>query len=239
MLLLTSLSGVSAIKKEINLTKKWTVLQHSIEKDFAILLKKKVKILKLKSKVLQMKTEAVPVLVEVMKNGGIILYPTDTIWGIGCDATNEEAVAKIYKIKQRVESKSMLILVENDRRLQNIVEVTSLAWDLIDLSEKPTTIIYDNPQNVAKNIIADDNTLGIRLIEPMFLKQLIGKLNKPLVSTSANISGTKSPKSFSDISKEIVNGVDYVLDIDIKNNSLKSSSIIKLGLDSKVEIIRR
>ena len=125
--------------------------------------------------------------VEVMKNGGIILYPTDTVWGIGCDATNEEAINKIYKLKQRIESKSMLILVENDRRLQDIVEVSNLAWDLIDLSEKPTTIIYDKPKNVAKNIIAEDNTLGIRLIEPMFLKQLIGKLNKPLVSTSANI----------------------------------------------------
>ncbi|MCK5906036.1 MAG: Sua5/YciO/YrdC/YwlC family protein, partial [Flavobacteriales bacterium] len=114
--------------------------------------------------------------VEVMKEGGIILYPTDTIWGIGCDATNEEAINRIYKLKKRVETQSMLVLVENERMLQNIVEVSSLAWDLIDLSERPTTIIYDEPKNVAKNIIAEDNTLGVRMIEPIFLKQLIGKL---------------------------------------------------------------
>ncbi|MEN8139423.1 MAG: L-threonylcarbamoyladenylate synthase [Bacteroidota bacterium] len=177
--------------------------------------------------------------VEVMKNGGIILYPTDTIWGIGCDATNEEAINKIYKLKQREESKSMLVLVENDRRLQNIVDVPDLAWDLIDLSEKPTTIIYDSPKNVAKNIIADDDTLGIRLVEPMFLKQLIGKLNKPLVSTSANVSGHSSPTNFNDISDEIKNGVDFILDIETDKVNKKSSSIIKLSADSQVKIIRK
>ena len=177
--------------------------------------------------------------VEVMKEGGIILYPTDTIWGIGCDATNEEAIKKIYKLKQRTETKSMLVLVENERMLQNIVEVSSLAWDLIDLSEKPTTIIYDDPKNVAKNIIADDNTLGIRMIEPIFLKQLIGKLKNPIVSTSANVSGDASPKNLSDISETIKNGVDYILDINVDSNSSKSSSIIKLTKDSKVTIIRK
>ncbi len=177
--------------------------------------------------------------VEVMKEGGIILYPTDTIWGIGCDATNKEAIEKIYKLKNRTETKAMLVLVENDRMLQNIVEVSSLAWDLIDLSEKPTTIIYDDPKNVADNIIADDNTLGIRLIEPIFLKQLIGKLKHPVVSTSANVSGDKSPKDFNEISNTIKNGVDYILDINIDSNSSKSSSIIKLTKDSKVTIIRK
>ena len=177
--------------------------------------------------------------VEVMKEGGIILYPTDTIWGIGCDATNEDAINKIYKLKQRVETKTMLILVENERMIQNIVEVSSLAWDLIDLSENPLTIIYDEPKNVAKNIIADDNTLGIRMVEPIFLKQLIGKLKHPIVSTSANISGSASPKNFNDISNIIKNGVDYILDINIDSNSSKSSSIIKLTKDSKVTIIRK
>ena len=177
--------------------------------------------------------------VEVMKEGGIILYPTDTIWGIGCDATNEEAIKKIYKLKKRVETQSMLVLVENERMLQNIVEVSSLAWDLIDLSEKPTTIIYDEPKNVAKNIIAGDNTLGIRMIEPIFLKQLIGKLKSPIVSTSANISGTPSPKNFNDIADEIKNGVDYILDIAVDNQNSKSSCIMKLTKDSKITIIRK
>jgi len=177
--------------------------------------------------------------VEIMKEGGIILYPTDTIWGIGCDATNEEAINKIYKLKQREETKSMLVLVENERMLQNIVEVSSLAWDLIDVSEKPTTIIYDEPKNVAKNIIARDNTLGIRLIEPIFLKQLIGKLKNPIVSTSANISGDPSPKNFDEISETIKNGVDFILDIDVNSKTSKSSSIIKLTKDSRVTIIRK
>ncbi len=177
--------------------------------------------------------------VEVLKEGGIILYPTDTIWGIGCDATNEEAINKVYKLKNRIETKSMLVLVENDRMLQNIVEVSSLAWDLIDLSEKPTTIIYDDPKNVASNLIASDNTLGVRLVEPIFLKQLIGKLKNPIVSTSANISGDASPRNFNDISEKIKNGVDYILDINVDSNSSKSSSIIKLTKDSKVTIIRK
>ena len=177
--------------------------------------------------------------VEIMKEGGIILYPTDTIWGIGCDATNEEAIKKIYKLKKRVETQSMLVLVENERMLQNIVEVSSLAWDLIDLSEKPTTIIYDDPKNVAKSIIAKDNTLGVRMIEPIFLKQLIGKLKKPIVSTSANISGTPSPRNFDDISEEIKNGVDYILDINVDSNTSKSSCIMKLTKDSKITIIRK
>jgi L-threonylcarbamoyladenylate synthase len=177
--------------------------------------------------------------VEIMKEGGIILYPTDTIWGIGCDATNEEAIKKIYKLKKRVETQSMLVLVENERMLQNIVEVSSLAWDLIDLSEKPTTIIYDDPKNVAKNIIADDNTLGVRLIEPIFLKQLIGKLKSPIVSTSANISGAPSPRNFEDISEDIKNGVDYILDIKVDSKTSKSSCIIKLTKDSKITIIRK
>ncbi len=177
--------------------------------------------------------------VEVMNEGGIILYPTDTIWGIGCDATNEEAINKIYKLKQRIESKSMLVLVENERMLQNIVKVSDLAWDIIDLSEKPTTIIYDDPKNVANNIIAEDKTLGIRLIEPIFLKQLIGKLKNPIVSTSANVSGEKSPKNFSEISDIIKDGVDYILDIDTGSKSTKSSCIIKLTKDSKVTIIRK
>jgi len=177
--------------------------------------------------------------VEVMKEGGIILYPTDTIWGIGCDATNEDAIKKIYRLKQRIETKSMLILVENERMLQNIVEVSSLAWDLIDLSENPLTIIYDEPKNISKSIIADDNTIGIRLVEPIFLKQLIGKLKHPIVSTSANISGNASPKNFNEISDNIKNEVDYILDINIDSNSSKSSSIIKLTKDSKVTIIRK
>ena len=133
----------------------------------------------------------------------------------------------------------MLILVENDRRLQSIVDVPALAWDLMDFSEKPLTIIYDEPKGVAKNLIAEDNSIGIRMVEPMFLKQLIGKLNSPLVSTSANVSGEASPSSLLEtVSEEIKNSVDYILDIKVDSIINKSSSIIKLSKDSQVKVIR-
>ncbi len=125
---------------------------------------------------------------EILKNGGVILYPTDTIWGIGCDATNVEAINKIFEIKKREKTKSMIILVENERRLQDLVDVPEMAWQIIDLSEKPVTIVYENPKNLPKEILAEDGSIGIRLVKDDFCKKLISKLNKPLVSTSANTS---------------------------------------------------
>ncbi len=133
---------------------------------------------------------------EMLKNGGVILYPTDTIWGIGCDATNVEAINKIFEIKKREKTKSMIILVENERRLQDLVDVPEMAWQIIDLSEKPVTIVYENPKNLPKEILAEDGSIGIRLVKDDFCRKLISKLNKPLVSTSANFNGDKSPLKF-------------------------------------------
>lgn len=177
---------------------------------------------------------------EVIKKGGIILYPTDTVWGIGCDATNEEAVKKIYDLKKRAESKSMIVLVNSDRLLYNVFnQIPEVAFDILDCSEKPTTLVLDNPKNVAKNIIAADNSLGIRIVNTPFCFRLIERMKKPLVSTSANISGTDTPTSFSEISDEIKNGVDYIVGLDRELKRAKSSTVIKLTNDSKVTILRK
>ncbi len=141
-------------------------------------------------------------IIEILKSGGTILYPTDTIWGIGCDATNIEAVNKIFEIKNVRENKSMIILVESEKRLQDLVDVPEMAWEIIDLSEKPVTIVYENPRGLPKELLAEDGSIGIRLVKNDFCKKLITKLNKPLVSTSANFSGDKSPLKFSDISRK-------------------------------------
>lgn len=130
-------------------------------------------------------------IIEILKSGGTILYPTDTIWGIGCDATNIEAVNKIFDIKKREKNKSMIILVESEKRLQDLVDVPEMAWEIIDLSEKPVTIVYENPRGLPKELLAEDGSIGIRLVKNDFCKKLITKLNKPLVSTSANFSGEK------------------------------------------------
>lgn len=177
---------------------------------------------------------------EVIKNGGIILYPTDTVWGIGCDATNAEAVAKIYKLKQRDDSKSMIVLMNGEKMMYNVFrEIPDVAWDILDLSEKPTTLILDNPRNVAANVIAEDKTLGIRLVKEPFCFKLMERMKKPLVSTSANISGALTPKSFKEISPEIIKGVDYVVNLQREKICDKPSTIIKLTLDNQVKIIRK
>jgi len=166
---------------------------------------------------------------EVIKNGGIILYPTDTVWGIGCDATNETAVKKIYDLKKRIESKSMLVLVNSDRLLYSIFNhIPEVAFDILDCSEKPTTLVLDQPKNVAKNLIAEDNSLGIRIVNTPFCFRLIERMKKPLVSTSANISGTPTPTSFSEISDEIKKGVDYIVGLNQQEKNGKSSTVIKL-----------
>lgn len=178
-------------------------------------------------------------IITLLKNGGTILYPTDTTFGIGCDATNPEAIQKIFQIKNRPDSKSLIILVDTPARLQKIVDVPDLAWDIMDLSEKPVTIIYDNPKNLPKELIAEDNTIAIRLTDDLFCKKLISKINAPLVSTSANISGEPTLHSFAEISQKIKEEVDFVFpETETFSPKFQGSSIIKLSADGQVKVIR-
>lgn len=172
---------------------------------------------------------------EVLVSGGLILYPTDTIWGIGCDATNEEAVHRVYELKRRVDSKALITLLDNPIKLDYYIdEVPSLAWDLIELSEKPLTIIYDGARNVAPNLMAEDGSLAIRVTKEKFSQELCKRFRKALVSTSANISGESAPANFDDISEEIKDGVDYIVKYRQEDTSKsKASSIIKLGKTEK------
>ncbi|RYY35415.1 MAG: threonylcarbamoyl-AMP synthase [Sphingobacteriaceae bacterium] len=178
---------------------------------------------------------------KIMQDGGIILYPTDTIWGIGCDAANSEAVKKIYALKQREEAKSMIILLDNDNKLQSYVrEVPDIAYDLIEFAENPLTLVMPGAKNIAPELIAPDGSIGIRVVKHPFCEQLIQRLRKPLVSTSANISGEPSPKNFNDISPEILEGVDYVVDVDQHDLSEKKpSTIMRLSPGGQFEFLRR
>lgn len=177
---------------------------------------------------------------EVLKKGGIILYPTDTIWGIGCDATNEEAVKKIYDLKQRSDSKSMLVLVGSEGELQRSVEeVPEAAWMLIETAVNPITIIYDRPKGIARNLLAEDGSAGIRITSELFSRTLCNQLRRPIVSTSANISGKKTPVTFSEIDEDIKKGVDYI--VRFRQNDIsrhKSSNIIKVSDSGIIKIIR-
>ena len=176
---------------------------------------------------------------EVLKNGGTILYPTDTIWGIGCDATNPEAIARIYEIKKREKNKSLIILVESEKRLQDLVDVPEMAWEIIDLSEKPVTIVYENPRNLPKELLAEDGSIGIRLVKNDFCRKLISKLNRPLVSTSANFSGGRPPLKFADISPELIAAVDYAVEENRETISEYSgSSVIKVWNDGRIKVFR-
>lgn len=176
----------------------------------------------------------------VMKEGGIILYPTDTVWGIGCDARNEDAVRRIYELKKREDSKSMLVLVGSEGMLQRTVKsVPEIAWQLIDVAVNPMTIIYDNPTGVANNLLADDGSLGIRITSEKFSRTLCERMRGPIVSTSANVSGKPTPMTFSEISSEIRNGVDYICNFRQKEKaSSKPSNIIKITQENVVKVIR-
>lgn len=175
-----------------------------------------------------------------LKRGGIILYPTDTVWGIGCDATNAEAIDKIYALKRRSEEKALICLVSDFKMLNQFVEeVPEVAYDILKYAAKPTTIIYDKPIRVAENLVGADNTLGIRVTKDEFCQKLIKKLKRPLVSTSANLSGDPTPETFSQISPEILKGVDYVVNLQQSIKTPKPSAIIKLGNDGKVKVIRK
>jgi L-threonylcarbamoyladenylate synthase len=177
---------------------------------------------------------------EVLKNGGVILYPTDTIWGLGCDATNLEAIERIYKIKQRNDQKSLLILLDNPGKIASYVqEIPEITWDLIDLSEKPLTIIYSDAKNLAPNLIADDGSIGIRIPDDPFCQRLIQRFKKPLVSTSANISGDKAPGNFTEISQEILDSVDYIVEWRQDDyTKSQASSILKIKNNGEITIIR-
>jgi len=177
---------------------------------------------------------------EVLKNGGIILYPTDTIWGIGCDATNEEAVKRVYELKRREDSKAMLVLLDDVGKLASYVEVPDVAYDLLEVNDKPMTIIYPNAKNLARNLIARDRTIGIRITSEAFTKALLYRFRKPIVSTSANISGEASPGCFAEISDAVKSAVDYVVDFRREETSNPApSSIIKLGESGEIQIIRK
>lgn len=177
--------------------------------------------------------------IKTLKKGGVIVYPTDTVWGIGCDATNYNAVQKIFKIKKRDKSKAMICLVNDINMLKQYVEyIPDAAKDILKHSQKPTTIIYDKPKHIAENLISEENTLAFRIVKNKFCQNLIQTLNKPIVSTSANTSGKPTPITFKEIEKEILKGVDYVVNLNRNRKTLTPSSIIKLSNNGKVKVVR-
>lgn len=185
--------------------------------------------------------EEVAKALKVVQDGGIILYPTDTIWGIGCDATNTEAIKKIFGLKQRDEAKSMIILLDTVNKLESYVSsVNPIAFDLIEYAENPLTLVLPGAKNISPALISNDGSIGVRIVKNQFCEQLIQRLRKPLVSTSANISGKPSPQYFSQIDAEIIDGVDYVVDLDQHDMEIKTpSTIMRLAPDGRFEFIRR
>ena len=178
---------------------------------------------------------------EVIKNGGVILYPTDTIWGLGCDATNAEAVDKLLKIKNRPAEKSLIVLLDVDSKIQSYVkEIPEVAYDLIEYAENPLTIIFSNAKNLAANVINADGSIGIRIVKHDFCTPLVQRFRKPIVSTSANLSGQPSPQHFDDIDPEILDAVDYVVDFEQASRTAKKpSTIMKLSPSGQFEFIRK
>ena len=189
--------------------------------------------------------------VRVLRAGGVIVYPTDTVWGIGCDATNEDAVRKVYALKHREDSKSMLVLLDGAGKLQGYVEhIPDAAWDLLEctahdrdsqgLQPRPMTIIYPGAKNIAPNLIGEDGSIGIRITQEPFSKALCEQLHRPIVSTSANISGEPTAKNFRQISQAVLDAADYVCRYCRNDETEKRpSSIIKLGIDNQIQIIRK
>lgn len=179
--------------------------------------------------------------VRVMRQGGVILYPTDTVWGIGCDATNAEAVRKIYEIKKRDDSKAMICLVDSDSRISRYIRnVPDVAWDIMTLCTKPTTVILDGAQGLAPNLIAEDGSIALRITQEEFSKELCYRMQKPVVSTSANISGEPAAQNFRDISQQILDYVDYVCKSRRNEHEPHTpSSIIKLSQNGEIVIIRK
>ncbi|HOY33462.1 MAG TPA: L-threonylcarbamoyladenylate synthase [Bacteroidales bacterium] len=177
---------------------------------------------------------------EVIRKGGVILYPTDTVWGLGCDATKPKSIERISQIKRRPENKSMIILLDMPEKLyQYVEEIPEIAYDFINNIDTPLTIIYPKAKNLPKNLVADDGSIAIRIIHDEFCSKLISMMNKPLVSTSANISGEPTPLIFSKISKEIIDQVDYAVDLyRTRIKEIKSSTVIRFNLKGEYEIVR-
>lgn len=177
----------------------------------------------------------------VLKNGGVILYPTDTVWGLGCDATNEQAVAKINEIKGRTADKSFIIILDTDAKIQSYVtEVPDVAYDLIEYAENPLTLVFPGAKNLAKNVINQDGSVGIRIAKNDFCQQLVQRFRKPITSTSANVSGAATPRLFDEISQEIKDAVDHIVDWE-QDHSMpkKPSTIMKLAPGGQFSFIRR
>jgi L-threonylcarbamoyladenylate synthase len=176
----------------------------------------------------------------ILKNGGIILYPTDTIWGLGCDATNPAAVEKIFSIKSRSGNKSLLIIVDGEGMLGAYVkEIPEIVYELIAVSEKPMTIIYPSGKNLAPGVCGDDGSVGIRICRDEFCSQLLKRFRKPLVSTSANLSGKPSPALFSEIEKPVIDAADYIVKYRRNDQRIGSaSSVIKVEMNGTIKIIR-
>lgn len=172
-----------------------------------------------------------------LKDDKLILYPTDTVWGIGCDATATSAVERIFSLKKRAESKSLIVLVSSLQMLKDYVDVPSKAINILKTSNRPTTIIYNNPKGLAKNTIANNNTVAIRIVQHEFCKKLIQEFGKPIVSTSANISGEPTPSSFSEISTAIREGVDYIVNLQQENQTSQPSTILKI-IGEEIEVLR-
>lgn len=178
--------------------------------------------------------------VKVMRQGGVIIYPTDTIWGIGCDATSEEAVRRIFEIKRRTDAKAMLSLVDSDGRLQRYVrDVPEVAWQIVDCSESPVTIIYDGVQGLAPSLLSDDGSAGLRITKEPFSNELCRRMQRAVVSTSANVSGSQAPSCFDEINPEILMSVDYVCTSRRNEKNPHASSIIKIAADGQFKIIRK
>jgi len=176
---------------------------------------------------------------ETLQQHKVLLYPTDTVWGIGCDATSEAAVNKIYKIKQRPESKSLIILVDSIKMLQQYIPtISNKIIELLGKTSNPTTIIYSNPKGLAKNVVAADNTVAIRIVQNKFCQELIAQFGKPIVSTSANASGKATPKSFKEIEQAILHSVDYSVNLQREVINEKSSTILKVGEHGDVSVLR-
>ena len=185
-------------------------------------------------------TESLAQAIKVLKEGGLILYPTDTIWGIGCDATNAEAVAKVYALKQRDEAKSLVMLASDlDMVCRYVRQIPDIALQLVEVNDAPMTLIYPGAMGLASNAIAEYGSVGIRITMSQWLTECVHRFGRPLVSTSANISGEPSPGNFAEISQAIKDGVDYIVDPSLeKESTSKSSQIINVGLDGEVKIIR-
>ncbi|MEA5141621.1 L-threonylcarbamoyladenylate synthase [Arcicella rigui] len=176
-----------------------------------------------------------------LRKGNTLLYPSDTIWGLGCDSRNEKAVEKLYQLKQRPDNKAFIILISKIEQLSEYVtEVPEIAWNLVEFAEKPLTVIYPNGKNLAPNLLGEDGSIAIRLVKDEFCKGLVYKFERAIVSTSANLSGDVSPQKFEDISPKIIENVDYILkNPKGENKNAQPSQIVKLGLGGDFKFIRK